>query len=543
MQLAEFSQFSLANNQHFDWIPSTNYSHYAMATANPKANPQLLENDQQAPATFVSDSIAIGLAFALVLTISQRAIGFGRGLLFCRLMTDQQLGQWSMAWSYLMLLVPFAVLGLPGCFGKFTEHYQQRGQLRTFLIRVAAISCCTTLVISILIFLFPRLTSQLLFRDPSQISLARYLGIAIIAVSAFNFVGALLESLRQVRVVTISRFVSGISFAVIGALLLLLWENKASAATFAFTIACLVGMLPAIWILWKNRAGFRSDGESLKHSTMWKRIAPYAAWMWATNLLSNLIEVSDRYMLLQWSSSSPEIAQASVGQYHSGRVVPLVLVSIAAMLGGVLIPYLSQAWESNNKAKAQKQLNWSFKLISVSFTAAGIGILIAAPLLFDWVLQGRYNDGLAILPLTLVYCIWFGLMTVAQDYLWVAEKGKWATIVSGIGLLVNIVVNLILIPKIGLPGAVIGTACGNGVLVALMVLMNHRFGCRMNTGIWICSLLPLILLTKPLVATGLLITIGIVCFFSNLILNNEEKQDLQKVYLLALDRLTKRDKA
>ncbi|MDG1513119.1 MAG: lipopolysaccharide biosynthesis protein, partial [Mariniblastus sp.] len=77
-----------------------------MAAANPKADPQLLKNEQKAPVTFVSDSIAIGLAFALVLTISQRAIGFGRGLLFCRLMSDQQLGQWSMAWSYLMLLVP-----------------------------------------------------------------------------------------------------------------------------------------------------------------------------------------------------------------------------------------------------------------------------------------------------------------------------------------------------------------------------------------------------------------------------------------------------
>ena len=227
-----------------------------------------------------------------------------------------------------------------------------------------------------------------------------------------------------------------------------------------------------------------------------------------------------------------------MGQCHSDRVVPLALVSIAAMLAGVLIPYLSQAWESNNKAKAQKQLNWSFKLISVCFTATGIGILFTAPLLFDWVLQGRYNGGLAISPLTLVYRIGFGLMTVAQDYLWVAEKGKWATMVSGIGLLVNIIVDLILIPMIGLPGTVIGTACGNGVLVALMILLNHRFGCHMNIGIWICSLLPLILLTSPLVASGLLVAIGLVCLFANLILNDEKKQDFQKVYRIAANRLT-----
>ena len=40
----------------------------------------------------VSDSIASGLIFALTLTVAQRVVGFGRGILFCRLMTDQQLG-------------------------------------------------------------------------------------------------------------------------------------------------------------------------------------------------------------------------------------------------------------------------------------------------------------------------------------------------------------------------------------------------------------------------------------------------------------------
>jgi O-antigen/teichoic acid export membrane protein len=73
------------------------------ATAAPKMRRQL-----------VSDSIATGLMFALILTVGQRIIGFGRGILFCRFMTDQELGQWSMVWSYLMLLAPLAVLGLPG---------------------------------------------------------------------------------------------------------------------------------------------------------------------------------------------------------------------------------------------------------------------------------------------------------------------------------------------------------------------------------------------------------------------------------------------
>ncbi len=220
------------------------------------------------------------------------------------------------------------------------------------------------------------------------------------------------------------------------------------------------------------------------------------------------------------------MAQASVGQYHSGRVVPLLLVSVATMLAGLLMPYLSQAWESGNEDKVKKQLTWTVKLVAISFTAGGILVLLLAPFLFEQILQGRYNGGLSVLPLTLVYCTWFGIACVSQDYLWVAEKGKWATFANAFGLLVNIGLNLVLIPAIGLPGAVLATACGNAVLVVLMTLLNHRLGCKADVGIWLCLALPmLLLLSKPL-AIGAVLMVGIVCVSTNLILSSDEKTDL-----------------
>ena len=173
-----------------------------MATASSNKKPALLGSSKQKGSTrdLVSDSIATGVIFALALTVGQRVVGFGRGILFCRLMDDQQLGQWSMVWSYMMLLAPLAVLGLPGCFGKFTEHYRTRGQLQTFIRRIAWISAATTLMMSAAILLFPAQFAYILFRDPQQVTLVRFLGVAILLVSASNFLTSLMESLRQVRV-------------------------------------------------------------------------------------------------------------------------------------------------------------------------------------------------------------------------------------------------------------------------------------------------------------------------------------------------------
>lgn len=470
------------------------------------------------------DSLATGVVFALVLTVGQRVIGFVRGILFCRYMTDQELGQWSMVWSFLMLLAPLAMLGLPGCFGKYSEYYRQRGQLRTFIFRIAVVSVVMSLVSAVVLLLFPAAFAELFFRDASQIWLIYSLAISLVAVALSNFVVSLMESLRQVRLVTLMRFITGLGFAVVGTGLILVWKNNSAAVTLAYGICCLLGMIPAIGLAWKFRDQIFGTQTTLTHSSMWKKIAPFAVWLWLSNLLHNLFEVSDRYMLLHWSDTTSNVAQAMVGQYHSGRVIPLLLVSVAAMMAGVLLPYMSAAWEAGRKHDAARQLNFSYKIVGLSFTAGSIAVLLTADFFFQTILQGRYNDGLAVLPLTLVYCVWFSLYTVGQDYLWVAEKGKWATLAIGAGLLANVLLNMLLIPIWGLSGAVWATTLGNLVVIVLILLMNQYFECRTDSGIWFLSVLPLVLLLSPWLATGLLIAIMIVGYRTEWIFNRDEKQ-------------------
>src|SRR5688572_25138103 len=85
-----------------------------------------------------ADTLAASVVILLVVTVVQRSIGFGRGVLFCRWLSPETLGEWEMAYGFLMLAAPLAVLGVPGSFGRYAEHYRQRGHLRTFLHRAAA---------------------------------------------------------------------------------------------------------------------------------------------------------------------------------------------------------------------------------------------------------------------------------------------------------------------------------------------------------------------------------------------------------------------
>lgn len=425
-----------------------------------------------------------------------------------------------------MMLIPLAMLGLPGCFGRYTEHYRSKGQLGYFLRRIAIASTLLTFVASGLMFLFPESFSKMIFRTPQRTTIIYAMAASVLMVSVSNFLASLMESLRQVRVLTLMRFITGILFATLGVGLVLVMDNATVGATIGFGISSLIGAIPAMWILLRHRDAVKNTGEFLTHSTMWRRLAPFALWMWASNFFNNCFELSDRYMLLYCSPVSAELAQGLVGQYHSGRQIPLLLVSLSFMLGGVLIPYMSAHWEKGRKEEACKLLIWAVKLICLAFTVGGIGIRLFAPYIFDTILEGRYDEGLSVLPMTMVYCIWFGLTSVAQNYLWVVEKGKWIALSVGVGLGVNLVLNWLLIPHLGVNGAVIATAVSNGLLLATIYVFNHIAGCKMDASIWLCSTIPLVLLLPIYGAIAIVVGIALVGWKSNSIFNSDEKAEI-----------------
>lgn len=84
------------------------------------------------PAALQTDTLADSIVVLLIMTVLQRTIGFGRGMLFCRWLDSEQLGLWDVAFGFINLAAPLAVLGLPGSFGRYVEYYRQRGQLAPF---------------------------------------------------------------------------------------------------------------------------------------------------------------------------------------------------------------------------------------------------------------------------------------------------------------------------------------------------------------------------------------------------------------------------
>jgi polysaccharide transporter, PST family len=447
--------------------------------------PENVEDSVLAP-----DALSTGLLFVLSATLVQRLVGMIRSVLFCDLMSEEEVGLFSLGFSSLVLLAPFAVLGIPGSFGRYVEYYRQRGALGAYLRRTIYVSLGLGAALSLFIVLFAPLAAKVLFNDANQAGLALLTGASLFFVVTFNLLNELSTALRKNRRASWMQFVSSISFAVVGLSLLWVSGGRAEYALLGYAVACAAASLVA-WPVVRAVWSIQDEPESrLSNRQMWGKLLPYTAWFWAFNLLTNVFDISDRYLILWWSKTPIEAAQALVGQLHSARVFPVIIVGLATMIGGMLLPHLCHDWELGKRERVAGQLRFAIKMISLVFSFLSAGVIFAAPLIFHVVWRGRYDQGLGLLPITCAMCVWQCLTIIVLQYLWCTERARLACIPILVGLTVSLSLNALLLPRFGIEGAAVSAAIANFAALSMAITLAHLLGLRTNARLVIFALWP-----------------------------------------------------
>jgi O-antigen/teichoic acid export membrane protein len=225
-------------------------------------------------------------------------------------------------------------------------------------------------------------------------------------------------------------------------------------------------------------------------SSFWAKLIPYALSLWATNWLANLFAIVDRYMLVHYSGMDADAAMTAVGQYHAARLIPLLLMQFASLLGTMLLPHLTHDWEAGRLQVVSARLNLFLKTLGLSVFGIGVGVLLVAPALYDLVFHGKYSVGLMVLPVTMGYCLWSAIACIARTYLCCDERVGLTSVAYAAGLAVSIGLNLVLLPRMGLAGAVWSTTAGNVTTLGLLYLLSYLRGHEIDRGVLLVSLLP-----------------------------------------------------
>jgi O-antigen/teichoic acid export membrane protein len=185
-----------------------------------------------------------------------------------------------------------------------------------------------------------------------------------------------------------------------------------------------------------------------------------------------VIQVIDRTILEHMTD------MATVGIYAAGYKLGIFMMLFVNMFQFAWQPFfLQNAKEANAKEIFAKVLTY--------FTIIGSLILLILSLFIDNIISfslfGRtlfnqnYWAGLPVVPIVLFAYLFNGMYVIFTAGIYIKEKSQYAPLITGLGAVTNVLVNLLLIPYYGMMGAAWATFASYFVLAAGMYLVTQKF--------------------------------------------------------------------
>jgi O-antigen/teichoic acid export membrane protein len=364
--------------------------------------------------------------------------------LFTRAMSPGAYGSYAIAMAALLVLSSVGTQWLNQSINRFLPGVEADGLERVRLAIGLSIVSCTGLVA--LLFGFVRLVGgSLEFQADTGISIV--FTLSLIAIVAFLPLCAFLQA--RLDSTTYSLFQMADSFGRVGIGLLLITSFVASPSMLLLAIAITdivlaialwnVVKIPGVVRIWMRR------GEAFQTV---KSFLSYGLPMMGWFLCASLLTVSDRF-LIQYFGGSGEVGIYSANfNLINGGVALLASPAILAAH-----PFLMKTWKENKLHETSAWLGMMGEWMVVAGVTLTSGIALYAYEISTLFLGSEFREGWRCLaPIGAGAAIWqFGFY--AHKPLEFEKQTRLMLFLSSLAVMVNLVLNILMIPSMGYVGA------------------------------------------------------------------------------------------
>jgi len=327
---------------------------------------------------------------------------------------------------------------------------------RLWFASIGAIACIWGIVLA-------------LFNGFMRPELARMFGIglAVLLVNVtFGNLGSLVRSRRKVTWYTVGAVTRSLLNLALGLLLIFVVGRSLSLYLLGM-VAAGVFIIPLYW--WQ---GTRNVAYTLRDRIDWKlakSMFKYAFPLLLASSASWLLRLSDRFILAAFRGT------AEVGIYSASY--GLADTSVGMILTMFQLPFVvlgNQIFERKGDVEAAKFLAQSTRLYLLVVTPAVAGIAALGRPLVEALTGPGYAEGYRILPFVAAASMFAGMAYwIGTPFIFRKRTGLTLLGIGG-GALVNVGLNLLLIPRFGYMAAAVTTLIGYITLDVIAFVVSRR---------------------------------------------------------------------
>jgi len=373
----------------------------------------------------------------------------------------EQYGVWAMVWVSIALIPIIASFGLPSAMIRFLAAETEKEEIASgFYSTVFYVSIGAILSGSV-VFLYSGELASLVFGGNMEV--VRIMAV-IVFLECLNRVFLLYFSARQkMRKYSFLAFVKAYSTVGFVTYFVLSGYGIIGAVGGLLISSSILALITSSMIV-------REIGISFRLS---KRVKEYFAFglpLIPAHLSSWFVNSSDRYII------GLLMGVSFVGYYSPGYALGMLVAMIIAPLGLMLPPALSKEYDNGNLDAVRKILQYSFKYFVAIAVPAVVGLsLLSYRLLVILSTEQIAANAYQITPLIATSALALGLYTILSRGIVLRKRTKITGTIWITAAVVNVGLNIILIPIFGITGAALTTLIAFVIALGLNSYFSLKF--------------------------------------------------------------------
>lgn len=182
-----------------------------------------------------------------------------------------------------------------------------------------------------------------------------------------------------------------------------------------------------------------------------------------------IVDSSDRYII------GLLLGTAFVGYYNPGYMLGSIIMMLIAPISVIIIPVLSKHYEENNVNEVRKHLKYSLKYYLAIAIPSVVGIsFLSKNLLLFLTTPDIAINGFIITPFTALSALFYGIFVIFSQIIILKKETKILGSAWLIAAILNIILNLFLIPYLGILGAAIATLISYMLASSFSIIYSIR---------------------------------------------------------------------
>lgn len=406
---------------------------------------------------FVKDVILIGL--------TQLLTGLSAFLLLpiiTKTLSVEEYGTWAQIWVTISLVSPLALLGLTQGLIRYLAAETDITKIRNIFYSSILFVSVWGSFISLVIFLLSDIIAQVFFQDPNSAGFIRLASFLIVLMTLYQLSSLYFRIFQMNNIFSLITIIK--TFGHLLLVFLFLWAGLGLPGVIGATLAIHLIMSIVSLVLVISRIGF-----VIPNFSQLREILMYGIPLTPNPMLDWFRSSSDRYIIGIF------LGVSAVGIYSVAYSLGSIIITLVGPIQFILFPSLSKIYDEQRHDEVTSYLEYSIKYFLLIAIPSAFGLSILALPLLTIMTTPDYLAGAVLVPFIAFGGVLFGVYQISINVTQLVKKTKFNLYLYFIAAFCNIILNIILVPVLGILGSAVASFISMIVLVSLSLALSWRY--------------------------------------------------------------------